>query len=178
MFGSAKIKKENQFRKYIYDLVLLAVFVCIGLVFLVIRQPDSSNKIVIVECNYCEEPQCISLNLNFDGYYFLGFYTEDDKPQFYVSDRYNQLVEIKHKNQNKSFNKTKDFVEYNILKISSNKAEMVEATCPDLICVHTKPAFRNGDTICCLPHHLTITIQDDEILTDNDDIEVIDGVTW
>ncbi len=34
-----------------------------------------------------------------------------------------------------------------------------EAPCPDLICVHTPPASRAGETIVCLPGKLVITVE-------------------
>lgn len=36
---------------------------------------------------------------------------------------------------------------------------VVEATCPDQICVHTKAAHNAGDQIICAPNHLALTVE-------------------
>lgn len=58
----------------------------------------------------------------------------------------------------------------NVLVISDGKADMVEADCPDKLCVKQKAANKNGETIVCLPHRVVVEIRSGE----KDDL---DGVT-
>lgn len=63
---------------------------------------------------------------------------------------------------NDDFKKTYDFDgETNTLVIEDGKANMVEANCPDGICVSHKPIYRSGESIICLPHKLVVTVIDD-----------------
>lgn len=48
--------------------------------------------------------------------------------------------------------------EYNLLQISGGSAYMLEADCPDQICVNHTPVSRNGESIICLPHKLVVQI--------------------
>lgn len=47
----------------------------------------------------------------------------------------------------------------NILIIKGGKAEMVEANCPDKICVHHKAISQDGETIVCLPHKVVARVK-------------------
>ena len=47
----------------------------------------------------------------------------------------------------------------NLLVIKDGKAAVTEATCPDLVCVHTGWISQTGQTIVCLPHRLVISIE-------------------
>jgi hypothetical protein len=47
----------------------------------------------------------------------------------------------------------------NVLTISGEKADMVEADCPDLLCVHQKAVSLNGETIVCLPNKVVVTVE-------------------
>lgn len=46
----------------------------------------------------------------------------------------------------------------NILRIEDGKAWLVEADCPDQICVRQGVIDAVGETITCLPNRLTITV--------------------
>ena len=46
----------------------------------------------------------------------------------------------------------------NVLKIQSGQASMIEADCPDLICVHHRPISRQGESIVCLPHKVVVEV--------------------
>lgn len=48
--------------------------------------------------------------------------------------------------------------DYNILEIKDGKASMIEADCPDELCVRQKPVSRPGESIVCVPHKLVIQI--------------------
>ena len=50
----------------------------------------------------------------------------------------------------------------NILRIENQKASMIQATCPDKLCVHQKSISRQGETIVCLPHKVVVEIQSEE----------------
>lgn len=46
----------------------------------------------------------------------------------------------------------------NILCIENGKAFLIDATCPDHLCVKQGAISFNGETITCLPNRLTVTV--------------------
>lgn len=48
----------------------------------------------------------------------------------------------------------------NHVLIEKGTVKIIEADCPDQVCVNTKPATNVGDMIVCLPHKLIIEITD------------------
>lgn len=46
----------------------------------------------------------------------------------------------------------------NHLLVKNGTVEMVEATCPDLVCVHQRAICYNGESIICLPNKVIIEI--------------------
>lgn len=48
---------------------------------------------------------------------------------------------------------------YNIIEFSPGGVEVIEADCPDLICVHRGRVTKSGLPIVCMPHRLTIEIE-------------------
>lgn len=50
----------------------------------------------------------------------------------------------------------------NILKISDRKARMIQADCPDQLCVHQKAICRQGETIVCLPNKIVVEIEGEQ----------------
>ena len=46
----------------------------------------------------------------------------------------------------------------NVLVIENGSAAIVEADCPDKICVHRGAVRYDGETIVCLPHKLVVTV--------------------
>ena len=46
----------------------------------------------------------------------------------------------------------------NLLVIKGGKARILEATCPDQICVEHRPVSKAGETVVCLPNELVIKI--------------------
>lgn len=46
----------------------------------------------------------------------------------------------------------------NVLVIKDGKADMIEADCPDQICVKQKAISKNGETIVCLPNKIVVTV--------------------
>ncbi|MBR5336852.1 MAG: NusG domain II-containing protein [Lachnospiraceae bacterium] len=49
---------------------------------------------------------------------------------------------------------------YNILTIKNGVASMVEAGCPDLLCVHQKDISLKGEQIVCLPNKVVVSVID------------------
>ncbi|PKM68867.1 MAG: hypothetical protein CVU95_01945 [Firmicutes bacterium HGW-Firmicutes-2] len=47
----------------------------------------------------------------------------------------------------------------NVLEIYDNKARMIEATCPDQICVNSSEIFRPNQNIVCLPHRFHVLVE-------------------
>ena len=47
----------------------------------------------------------------------------------------------------------------NTLQIKNHQADMIEADCPDQICVHQRPIDANGETIVCLPNKIVVEIK-------------------
>ncbi|GGH37946.1 NusG domain II-containing protein [Paenibacillus segetis] len=48
---------------------------------------------------------------------------------------------------------------YNILKVHDYGIEMIDADCPDKVCLTFGFVERNGGTIVCLPHRLMVEIE-------------------
>ena len=46
----------------------------------------------------------------------------------------------------------------NVLCIKNKEAYLVDADCPDYLCVKQGKISKNGETITCLPNKLTITV--------------------
>lgn len=47
----------------------------------------------------------------------------------------------------------------NILEIKNGKAKMIEADCPDQLCVHQRAIEANGENIICLPNKVIVEIK-------------------
>lgn len=52
--------------------------------------------------------------------------------------------------------------DYNVLEIADGKASVIEANCGDHTCVRTGAISREGESIVCLPHRLTVHIEGGE----------------
>lgn len=50
----------------------------------------------------------------------------------------------------------------NVLEIKDGYADMIDADCPDKLCVKQGKIHFQGETIVCLPNHLVIEIQGGE----------------
>ncbi len=50
----------------------------------------------------------------------------------------------------------------NYLIIKDGKADMIEATCPDHICVDQREISRTGETIVCLPNKVIVEVKSAE----------------
>ena len=47
----------------------------------------------------------------------------------------------------------------NTLVIQNGMADMIEASCPDKLCVHQKAISRTGETIVCLPNKVVAEVK-------------------
>ena len=53
-------------------------------------------------------------------------------------------------------------VGYNLLIIKNNKVRILDADCPNKICVDKGYISKNGESIICIPHHVVVTVESDE----------------
>lgn len=51
---------------------------------------------------------------------------------------------------------------YNIVRVHDKGVEMVEASCPDKVCVHTGFINKPSQSIVCIPNKVTIKIKTDK----------------
>ncbi len=47
----------------------------------------------------------------------------------------------------------------NLLQIKNGEASMVQADCPDQLCVHQKPVSLNHESIICLPNRVVVEVE-------------------
>ena len=52
--------------------------------------------------------------------------------------------------------------EGNCFEIRGGEVRMISADCPDGTCLKMGPIRRSGETIVCLPHRLSLTIEDED----------------
>lgn len=71
----------------------------------------------------------------------------------------NQSIEIIDENKNIT----------NYLVIEDGYASMIEASCPDKLCVKQKKISKNNETIVCLPNKVVVTIVSNE----NSDLDAV-----
>lgn len=64
---------------------------------------------------------------------------------------------------------------YNVLRIDDSKVRVIEADCPDQICVHFGWIQRAGQTIVCLPNRLIVRVVSGE---NSDEGLELDGITY
>jgi len=50
----------------------------------------------------------------------------------------------------------------NILIIKNGKADMIEADCPDKLCVNQKAVSKNNENIICLPNRVIVEVDSSE----------------
>ncbi len=49
----------------------------------------------------------------------------------------------------------------NVLRIAGGEAKMVEADCPDQLCIHQKAVSRQNESIVCLPNKVVVQVEGD-----------------
>lgn len=47
----------------------------------------------------------------------------------------------------------------NLLQIKNGQASMLQADCPDQLCVHQKPVSLNHESIICLPNKVVVEVE-------------------
>lgn len=50
----------------------------------------------------------------------------------------------------------------NVLRIKDGEADMIEANCPDKLCVNQKAISKNNENIICLPNKIVVEIDSNE----------------
>ena len=48
------------------------------------------------------------------------------------------------------------------IEIKNGEASMIEADCPDQICVHEKAISADGESIICLPNKIVVEVESDK----------------
>lgn len=62
---------------------------------------------------------------------------------------------------------------HNEVLIKDGKVHMEEADCPDKYCVDKGNISKTNESLICLPHKLVVEITNDEVKSDNDDLDAI-----
>lgn len=78
---------------------------------------------------------------------------------------YKNIPLSSHKGEESFEIKTKNGV--NIIKIVDEKISIIEADCPDKVCMNPKYISKPGQTLVCLPHKVIIEVKgeiDDDII--------------
>ena len=80
---------------------------------------------------------------------------------FFKSRKQGQLIEIT-KDGYYSLNEDQiiKIDQENTIQIKNQKVKMIQATCPDHLCIKQGTIDKKGSTIVCLPHHLIIEIKE------------------
>ncbi|WP_110930295.1 NusG domain II-containing protein [Paenibacillus bouchesdurhonensis] len=125
------------------DVLLIGLIVVIALAFLIPRWffEDLSEK------NHNNNP--LVANIKVDGKLVRSVELTEEE----------QIIEIE----------TEDGL--NILKVHDYGIEMIEADCPDQLCLTFGFVKRNGGTIVCLPHKMIVEIEGDS--GEGDDVDAI-----
>ena len=71
--------------------------------------------------------------------------------------------------QNQTFTVSTEDGHSNTIEIKNGEVWVSDADCPDLLCVRQGHISKNGESIICLPHKLTILVKSDV----SDDIDTI-----
>ena len=89
--------------------------------------------------------------------------------RFFVEDEGKYVKVYVYEKLTKTFDLTKDreyFIEtkfgYNLLIIKNERARILDADCPNKICVDKGYISKNGESIICLPHHVVVTVESSE----------------
>lgn len=61
--------------------------------------------------------------------------------------------------------------DYNILVIENGYGYILDANCPDQLCMHQKRISKSGELLVCLPHKLIVSVVSDQK-------SEVDGVTY
>lgn len=199
MFDNDIIIKSSS-RRYINDIYLLAaLFFCAGLIWVLVRLMSPDGNSVRISCLDEGTGEVLSeedFSLSEDGYIVCitpcsdedkgicrecvisPLIRDEEDAADFLED---ELLRIYPESDNTlKLNDLHDISSLpghiNIISIHDNKAEMISATCPDKICVHTKAAGKKSESIICLPHRLTVYVISDNDSKDSGNEP--DALTW
>lgn len=65
-------------------------------------------------------------------------------------------------NENQEIRIQKDGVTTNVLVIKDGTADIIEADCPDKLCVHQRAISKTKETIVCLPNKVVVEVAGSE----------------
>lgn len=161
MFDCDKIK-EKKSRRYLYDLCLLAAIILSALIWMAVAYflRQSAAAVTVSYENdgrQSEQTYTIDPDRTFD----LIFYYDEEQSSYMIH-------EVSTGEDLSAYTDN----DYNYISISPDGVKVTDADCPDLTCVHTKKASKDGEQIICLPHKLVITVE----ASNNE--ENLDAVTW
>lgn len=95
------------------------------------------------------------------GFYVVNLIVNSKKGtsiEVYVDNKLYKTIDI---NDEVEF-KIKGKNGYNIVRVHDKGVEMVEASCPDKVCVHTGFIDKPSQSIVCIPNKVTIKIKTDK----------------
>ena len=70
--------------------------------------------------------------------------------------------------EDNTYDITKDSSVLCTVLISKGRADVVSASCPDKLCVSQQSISLDGESICCLPNRVYITVENDSGVTKYD----------
>ena len=145
-------------------LILILLLVSFGIIF---SHKHISNKGDAIIVRFDDIQYMIPMNDL--GYYCIGYRDAGDTADLF------EISECFESEQS-AIEYSSSFSDYNILKVSENGVSVIQASCPDKICVKTHIAEKEGDMIVCLPNRLTMIVKS-SLNTDSRKGD-IDAVTW
>lgn len=161
MFGCGKMEsKKRRFLtkadKILLAVVLAAAFVLLFL-FKINRAPGSHAALS------CGGRILMNISLSqTESQYYLVLYGDSVSVRTLSPDAWSEeaealLAEASASNSTAA-GEAGGTVEYNLFSCANGEIQMIQSSCPDLICVHHRPVSRAGENIVCLPHELVIEI--------------------
>lgn len=79
---------------------------------------------------------------------------KSEKVEIYVNNKLYKTYDINSKEEVKIETEEGN----NIIKIHDKGVEMIDASCPDKVCVHTGFISKNSESIVCLPNKVNVKI--------------------
>lgn len=159
MFGCGKMEsKKRRFLtkadKILLAVVLAAAFVLLSL-FKMNRAPGSHAALS------CGGRTLMNISLSqAEPQHYLVLYGDSVSVRALSADAWNEEMEALITEAGAADGTASDTgtAEYNLFSCENGEIQMIQSSCPDLICVHHSPVSRAGENIVCLPHELVIEI--------------------
>lgn len=93
------------------------------------------------------------------GFIFYSINKKETGPQDKVQILINaSLYKEVNLNEDQTIEITEDGEVKNVVEIKDNKVSVIEANCPDQVCIHQKTIEKDGEMIICLPNKVVVTI--------------------